>query len=151
MKFPLEKYKKLGVDLLKEGYTLKLLVHGNSMFPYLINKRFVKVQSVKYQKLRKGDIIVFWMQDKLIAHRIIGYHKSKDSIITRGDFCLRKDPPVKRKEVIGKIIAVYINGQAFSVNNGLMICINYLISKVHAFLPIFMRVLNKFRIIKNPS
>lgn len=119
--------------LLDEGYSVKLTVGGISMFPYLLSQEQVKVEPVKNRKIQVGDILVFQFDDKWVAHRLI---KIKENhYITKGDFCIKKDTPLLREEIIGKISAVYRKNKEVGFNSPKRNRLNYVLAKISVFLP----------------
>lgn len=66
---------------------------------------FVKVNSI--DELNSGDILVFAMNRRYIAHRIL--KKTRTSILTKGDNELFPDPLLTSKSIVGKVVAVVRN------------------------------------------
>ena len=56
----------------------------------------------KKQELKVDDIVVFQEADNLITHRIIEIEE--DKIITKGDSNNTEDAPIKRENVIAKVV-----------------------------------------------
>ena len=84
------------------GYTTFNITSG-SMEPtiYVDDYVFVKLNN---KNIKKGDIITFKTNDTIITHRIVKI--DKDTITTRGDNNNVDDNPIKRNEVIGKVIHI---------------------------------------------
>ncbi|MBU1006267.1 MAG: S26 family signal peptidase [Candidatus Omnitrophica bacterium] len=102
---------------------------GTSMEPVLKEGQKVKVEPVKPEALRSGDIIVFGRGDILVCHRIMGrvrrgekmyfYEKgdnsksigviSEDEVIGRAKYILKNGAPEKIKSCVTKKgFALYI-------------------------------------------
>jgi len=95
----------LAEELLDEGLSIKTIVGGNSMFPFLRNGNTVIIKKVPIPYLKTGDIIVFKSNNKLVAHRIIFKRKQKSDfkIFTKGDARLLFDKPLTAKNYIGRV------------------------------------------------
>ena len=146
-----DKLKNLSLDLLSDGYSLKLTVTGNSMFPYLLSDEVVKVIPFDEKKLKKGDIIVFKNPTGLIAHRLIGFNKKAHTYTTKGDFCMRKDPLLRKDQIVGKIVAVFRKEKEFNLEKSYIHLINAILSHLTFVLPYFIKVLRKLGLVKIPS
>lgn len=119
--------------LLDEGYSVKLTVGGISMFPYLLNQEQVKVEPVHGKTIQVGDILVFQFEDQWVAHRLIKIIGSY--CITKGDFCIKKDAPLHREDVIGRVAAVYRKNKEVGFNSPKRKRLNYVLAKISVFLP----------------
>ncbi len=84
------------------GYTTFNITSG-SMEPtiYIDDYVFVKLNN---KNIKKGDIITFKKNNTIITHRIVSI--DKNTIITKGDNNNVEDEPIKRKDVIGKVIHI---------------------------------------------
>lgn len=93
---------EISIKALKESIRknpVYMVVVGKSMFPLLLPGRRVKVERANYIKL--GDVIVYHRDSQLFIHRVIW--KRNKTIITKGDFNLKIDPPVRKQNIIGKV------------------------------------------------
>lgn len=98
-----DQYKQLLEDLLTE-HNVRVTLRGMSMFPMLVKGDIVVVAPVAFDKLRKGDIIVFEYDSLLIAHRLIS--KRNGHVLTRGDGNSRPDIPIPFDKIKGKVIKI---------------------------------------------
>ncbi len=146
-----EKIKKISQYLLEDGYSLKLTVSGNSMFPFLLENERVKIVPFQQSNINKGDILVFKKSGRFIAHRLIHIDKKQNRLLTKGDFCFQKDSPLSTNEIIGKITVVYRKGKEIRLNTQQRNMINLIIAKFSFILPYLARVLKKLKIVKIPS
>lgn len=84
-----------------------ILASGESMFPTLKNGEYYKLDVVKDDNFKVGDIIVYKIKDTFICHRIINIYSSKSNRIfikTKGDNCECADSyAVTKDKIIGKI------------------------------------------------
>ena len=77
---------------------------GYSMYP-LIKQREDILRIVKTDTFKKGDIILYKSNvDHYVLHRILKI--KKDKIITAGDHNPRKDKPITREQVLGKLVSI---------------------------------------------
>ena len=56
----------------------------------------------KYNNYKKGDIVTFIKEDRIVTHRIVDINGSK--ITTKGDANLNVDKPITKDKIIGKTI-----------------------------------------------
>ena len=68
--------------------------------------------------VRRGDVVVFRREGRLIAHRVLRiYHRQPGRVfITKGDGIRRFDPPVHAGEVLGRVLTVERNGWQMSLD-----------------------------------
>ena len=77
---------------------------GYSMYP-LIKQREDILRIVKTDTFKKGDIILYKSNvDHCVLHRILKI--KKDKIITAGDHNYRKDQPITKEQVLGKLVSI---------------------------------------------
>ena len=77
---------------------------GYSMYP-LIRQREDILHIVKKGTYKKGDIILYKSDiDHYVLHRILKI--KKDKIITAGDHNYRKDQPITKEQVLGKLVSI---------------------------------------------
>jgi len=90
--------------VLAAGHAARFRAEGDSMYPAIRGGDFVQVVPCSVTELRRGQVILARTARGLTAHRIVRITKA--GIITRGDNCLRSDPPVDGESVIGKVVEV---------------------------------------------
>lgn len=60
--------------------------------------------------VKRGDVVVFRCNGKLVAHRVIGreFDKGSNSVtfITKGDNVFQYDPPVSETEIVGRVLGI---------------------------------------------
>jgi hypothetical protein len=132
-------YPELIADLLTNGRKVKFRAPGYSMYPTILHEDVITVEPVKPSAVKIGDIILYRVQDKLIAHRVIEIlersernsrsapqgpqDRSASSIEARpsasetllfilcGDARPICDDPVTAEQVLGKVVLVETNGR----------------------------------------
>ena len=84
------------------GYTTFNITSG-SMEPTIHIDDYVFVKLDK-NNIKEGDIITFKNKDAIITHRIVKIEKN--TITTKGDNNNDNDEPIKRKQIIGKVVHI---------------------------------------------
>lgn len=101
--------------LIKDGQVLEVPVFGISMFPFLMAGTVVRVQKCSIDKVKKGDVVFFESQPKIILHRVI---KVGDGWIQcKGDSLLRLDSVIQQDQLMGRVVAYKRNRSFKSVNS----------------------------------
>ena len=93
-------------DMLREGKTVQISLSGLSMFPFLMHGDIVLITSVTDKNLYKGAIVVFKINDRWIAHRLIKVDANNNLLYTRGDGKSIKDKPVKIEQIKGIVVKI---------------------------------------------
>lgn len=77
---------------------------GYSMYP-LIKQREDILRIVKTDTFKKGDIVLYKSNaDHYVLHRILKI--KKDKIVAAGDHNYRKDQPITKEQVLGKLVSI---------------------------------------------
>jgi len=90
-----------------------LPMRGDSMLPTLRAGQLVAVDLAPVA-LERGDLLLFRQVDYLVVHRLLGPASHEDGtpqLRTRGDGLPGLDPPVDRRRVRGKVVAIEDGGQ----------------------------------------
>jgi hypothetical protein len=101
----------------RAGITLYVPVTGHSMRP-LLRPGDVLVVQPGPAACRPGDLIVFWQQGRLVAHRLLRLEQPGGDahFITGGDNALAADPPVAPADVLGRVTARQRGGRTLTLN-----------------------------------
>lgn len=86
---------------------------GNSMYPLLQNEDIVEYVQTPFSDIRFNDIVLTYVEDKLITHRVI--YKTKKTCITRGDNNAAADPPLRGERILGKVVRFKRKGRWHSI------------------------------------
>lgn len=108
----MQSLSSLAAKTLEPGQTLRIILRGNSMYPYLLDGDQLEVR--KEGSYTRGDIIVFDLQGQLVAHRV--REASSESVIAKGD-ASRSTETVNAKEIAGKVISVFRGSGKFEMNS----------------------------------
>jgi ATP-binding cassette subfamily B protein len=92
-------------ELLKDGRTTLFRMQGNSMYPILKEGDVGLVQACDPEQLKVGDIVVFKMGEKYVAHRLLRIQRKGTLTFytARGDKNLFNDPPFTAEALAGQI------------------------------------------------
>lgn len=104
---------------------ITLVAEGSSMYPFIKGGESVSVKTK--QKPREGDIIVFLRKDIIIIHRLLKVNRS--DVITKGDFNLGFDSPVKKRHIIG--VVYFSDYRRFRSLNVLISGFSFFIGKIY--------------------
>lgn len=104
--------------LLNEKNRLSFRMKGYSMFPTLREGDIGTVAKCSGRDVRVGDIVIFRIENKLIAHRLIEVRMQdgEQIFIAKGDKNAFADLPFTEKELEGKLENVKRGKREFSVN-----------------------------------
>jgi signal peptidase I len=92
-------------------------ITGRSMFPLIRNGDQVLVAH-GCAGIRRGEVIVFRHDGKLIAHRVLRISKNEagHAFLTKGDNVLQFDPPLRANEIVGRVLAIKRGEQQISLD-----------------------------------
>ena len=93
-------------EIIRQGRSVQIFASGYSMFPFLRKGDLLTVEPVPMETIKRGDIVVFEIGEKWIAHRVIRVSRVKNRIelSLRGDSCVAYDPVVNEENYIGAVI-----------------------------------------------
>lgn len=99
------------IAILDSGHTARFVARGDSMHPTIRDGEAVHVERPA-EPLAVGHVVLARAKRGLTAHRIVRLRQNNGAveIVTRGDNCLRNDPPLTREDLVGRIVAVERNG-----------------------------------------
>lgn len=87
-------------------------VKGDSMYPFLRDDDLVVIKTLSYEKLRKGNVLVFkGRQGEYIIHRLVKKAQSGCCHL-QGDGYKLSSEPIAKNALIGKAIGI-IRGDNF--------------------------------------
>jgi hypothetical protein len=99
---------RLAAAALRSWGTLTLRATGISMLPTLWPGDLLTVQFLEPEQALIGEIVLYMRQGRFFIHRVVkqGAALGETALITRGDCMSEDDPPVGRRELLGKITEV---------------------------------------------
>jgi len=98
----------LAAQVVRQFGEVRLKVNGASMLPAVWPGDVVTVRRRSAAELLPGSIVVCYLDQGFVAHRLIG--RQGDRILTRGDSHLRDDPPFSEDELLGEVVSILRNG-----------------------------------------
>jgi signal peptidase I len=103
------RFGDLSGELLSLGFGVQFRAPGTSMHPTIRHMDLITVEPLAPCNLKRGDIILYRLQDSFIAHRIVNIEKQNGcglTFILRGDASVNDDAPVKPAQVLGKVVCL---------------------------------------------
>ncbi len=100
---------KKAIELIRKknnGKTIKVKTKGKSMYPLVPEKAVIEVE-ISDKKLNQGDIIMYYLKNRFLIHRIIKEKEGK--LIVKGDNNFGFDPLLEKEMILGKVTK--INGK----------------------------------------
>ena len=121
------------IELFKEKIAkdkeFRLKVFGNSMKPFIKDGDIIGVKKVDYKGISIGDVILYYVDKKVFAHRIL-YKRRRDGgefLIVKGDFVGSFDFKVQPEQVLGKVVKIEKKEREIRLENKGAKAYNYLI------------------------
>lgn len=104
-------------EAIKNGHAVQTLASGYSMFPFLRKGDILTVEPIPMNNIKRGDVVVFEMEEKWIAHRVIRIYTNNESIqiTTRGDARISSDPLVNKSNYIGLVYTIERDSKKISL------------------------------------
>lgn len=104
-------------DLLSTGTSVRIMVTGNSMYPFLRHGvDSVVLSSVGSAILKRGDVVLVERDSgQYVLHRIVKKHK--DSIFVLGDAQQEMEGPFRLEQTIAVVTAVWRADQLIDCND----------------------------------
>ena len=109
----------LAETLLDENHTLSFHMQGYSMYPTLREGDIGIVENVNLEDVKKGDIVVFKANNKLVAHRLIDiiFQNNTRLFIAKGDKNQHADHPFTSHALAGKITSFQRNKRSLKMDS----------------------------------
>ncbi len=105
-------------EILKDGIPIRCKVGGISMLPLLWPDDVIIIDPIDIEQIAIGDIVVFKLDNRLVAHRLISISSNNNSkfLFTKGDSNLKKDEPFSAELLIGVVRNVVKNELFIPIN-----------------------------------
>lgn len=103
----------LAAEMLRRRGTVQLKAWGTSMLPSVWPGDLLTIQSVAYDEVVPGDIVLVLRDNRFFVHRLIERRRGQDCIlwITRGDAMPQSDPPAS--ELLGRVAGIHRANRSF--------------------------------------
>jgi len=104
-------------------------ITGRSMSPSIQDGDLVLVAH-GYADVRRGDVVVFRHEGRLIAHRVLCVYGGDvgPTFVTKGDNVFQFDPPLKAEEIVGRVLSVERGGRHMSLDTAAWRTLGWLIA-----------------------
>lgn len=111
-----QEYMKIIKELLAEGREVPLVVTGNSMLPFLVDRRDQVLIRKNDRPLEKGDIAFYQRENgQYIMHRIRFIRKDNKTGVCQfyfiGDNQLEIEGPIAKEQIFGVVIQAVRKGK----------------------------------------
>ncbi|MBW3622357.1 MAG: GNAT family N-acetyltransferase [Armatimonadetes bacterium] len=94
-------------EVLNSGHPLKVRLYGMSMYPFIRPGDVTVIRAVNWTDLRRGDVVFYERESRLVAHRVLIPPFDADSpLIAKGDTLENYDPPVRPDQLMGRVEAL---------------------------------------------
>lgn len=100
----------LAADILRSGGTIRLQALGSSMLPSIWPGDFVTIESVPFERLIPGEIVLCERDNRFFIHRLIARPinpSNEPSWVTRGDALPLNDPPISANQLLGRVSVIH--------------------------------------------
>ncbi|KKN11095.1 hypothetical protein LCGC14_1029990 [marine sediment metagenome] len=122
----------MSTELLRRGQSVRFRAPGLSMHPAIREGETITVAPISPFNIKRGDILLYIVGKKVIAHRVVGIEREKSDssshtstqskalnpqiIFTlRGDASAICDEPVEAEQVLGKVVSVERHGRSIDL------------------------------------
>lgn len=102
----------LAAEVLQSTGKLQLRAGGISMLPTLWPGDCLSIQSHSIEEVQPGDLVLYARDGRFFVHRVTRKCRSDEEtfLITRGDCMNEEDPPVEKRDLLGKVTAIHRGG-----------------------------------------
>jgi len=132
---PQQLFIDMSTELLRQGKNVRFRAPGLSMHPTIKEGETIIVIPISSFDIKRGDILLYIVGRKIIAHRVVGIEKKKSDssnqpstqypaqpptqssklssrlFLLRGDASSTYDEPVQAQQVLGKVVSVERQGR----------------------------------------
>jgi len=110
-------------SILEDNRTVGIRMTGYSMYPTLRPGDIGHIEKCVPNKIKVGDIVVFKLNGKLIAHRLVAINNHDvRTFVAKGDKNKFSDPPFATDAFVGKITSFERKGRKISAGSFGMRC-----------------------------
>lgn len=103
---------ELATEVLRECGKLRLQVMGWSMLPTIWPGDVALIERAESSSVSRGDIVLFGRGERLFVHRVVQKgSQGTTQMVTQGDAMPTSDPPLGKRELLGKVALIIRNGQ----------------------------------------
>lgn len=107
------------------GSTIRIKITGLSMWPLVGSGAMLGIRPDR-REIKKGDIILFRLSERMIAHRVI--NTSPNIFTTKGDASIFFDPHVQLRDIIGRAVFIENGGRRTNIDTGIWRLLNCILA-----------------------
>ena len=127
-----QRFDAAAKQLARGNHSVDIPITGTSMGANLPKGTVVRVALTDAASCNAGDIVVFRLLQRVVAHRLI--HRTDSYLLTRGDARFSPDPPIPNDRVLGRVTGIVASGallplQGFRHRSALVRAIKAMISE----------------------
>ncbi|SHO49574.1 S26 family signal peptidase [Anaerocolumna xylanovorans] len=132
-------------NLLKEGKGVRITVTGNSMYPFLRDKKdCVELYKTSFDRIKAGDIILVQRKEGgYVLHRVL--LKLKKSVYILGDAQRRMEGPIYGNQILAKAEVIFRGDKKIAGDSLLIRKLSLLWTLVLPFRGIIMKSYRRLR------
>ena len=108
-------------QILAQGGEVRIRARGSSMYPCIRHGDAIEVEPVEVSAVTVGDVVLYRDEnDRLVGHRVVkmGGEDLQGTLVTKGDWTPRADPPIYAGQVLGRVVAIERGGRRTELNTG---------------------------------
>jgi len=104
-------------EILRASGSARLRLQGTSMLPAICPGDEVEIESCGSSECESGDVVAFCRDGRLFIHRVVESENGR--LLTQGDALTVPDAPITGDEFLGKVTAVWRDGENVSTTPSL--------------------------------
>ncbi len=108
---------ELLAELLQRGEAIEFRARGGSMHPLIRDGDRLRIEPIRADQLRRGDVIAYRRGGRLLVHRYLGRWPGSGALRTRGDSHTRVEPPLDPSAVLGRVTALGRHGRKLRMDH----------------------------------
>jgi len=117
----------VSTELLRRRQCVRFRAPGLSMHPTIKEGQTITVAPISPLDIKRGDILLYILGRKIIAHRVVSIEKKKSDssnqpskfcsrlFLLRGDASTICDEPVEAQQILGKVVFVERDGRSINL------------------------------------
>ena len=101
----------LAIEVLRATGRVRFLARGYSMLPTLWPGDLLTVETVSFEEVSPGDVVLYQRWERLFIHRVLRKltgtaGSDRPTLVTRGDSMTGFDAPVFPEELLGRVVTI---------------------------------------------
>lgn len=103
----------MAAEIVRSFGEVRLRVFGTSMVPSILPGDLIAIRRAGVREISRGDVVLYSRRGRLFVHRVVDRKGLSGApgleefcLITRGDRLAHDDPPVHKRELLGRVVSV---------------------------------------------